>query len=162
MTHRNESAVGPLLTDADLPIAAITDPERREWWRIRLHNRLVLCQNAGWARFTFDMDRFHEHDTDTALTAGYRQLYDTLIEERTLDFYDALQAFEAEAGIAGETVEIMCPFCGRRQTVERRMWAFSVTRQQTMGFEQRGHPYTCSGNPEDSHQKAEMQRRRVP
>lgn len=45
-----------------------------------------------------------------------------------------------------DTIEIMCPVCGRRQTVPRWMWGFSTSGQEIMpGWIQRGHPLTCSG-----------------
>lgn len=157
MAHYDEVAVGPLLTEADLPLDAISDPERREKWRIGFHNILTLSENVDLARSWFEEEMAPEA-SDADFVRYYRNGYTQIIESRTLDFYDALIAFEAEAGLAGPTVEIACPVCGRRQTVERDMWAFSVTRQHEMGFAQRGHPYTCSGVPEDSHPKVEMQR----
>jgi hypothetical protein len=98
------------------------------------------------------------------MATAWRRRVATLIEGRTLDLYDALLDFEREAGIAGETVEIACPICGVRQTAERAMWEFSVTRQATFAGlpPQRGHPYTCTGAPEDSHPKVEMQRAVTP
>lgn len=154
----DEVAVTPLLTYADLPLDAIPDDERREAWRTQFRGLLIGCANAEWARTMFEQDEMFRPQLSPEAVKWFRSRYTNLIEKRTLDFYDALIAFEAEAGIAGSTVDLVCPVCGRRQTVERDMWEFSVTRQEAMGFAQRGHPYTCSGVPEDSHPKVEMQR----
>lgn len=160
MAHYDEVAVAPLLALDDLPLDAITDPARREEWRTRFARLLVLCENAAWGQREFETSPLLAPGMEGDLLRWYRGKYADLIEARTLDFYDALIAFEREAGITGPTVEIACPVCGRRQTAERDMWAFSVTRQEIFAglAPQRGHPYTCSGVPEDSHPKVEMQR----
>ena len=50
------------------------------------------------------------------------------------------------------TVEIVCPICGRRQTVERWLWEFSRHDQEIKpGWIQRGHPLTCGSDTCPSH-----------
>ena len=45
--------------------------------------------------------------------------------------------------MAEETIEIRCPVCGRRQTVERLMWEFSIHTDERGNRDT--HPLTCTG-----------------
>ena len=45
--------------------------------------------------------------------------------------------------MTGKTIEIMCPVCGGRQTVERWMWEFSIHTDERGNRDT--HPLTCSG-----------------
>jgi len=48
-----------------------------------------------------------------------------------------------------ETVEIVCPLCGRRQTVERWFWEFSNHKDERGNRDT--HPLTCGGPDCPSH-----------